>query len=175
MKDFFARIFRAFIYLIFILFQKLKDKKYSRKLSEIFINFNNKNILKKIKKIKNPKVLILLPHCLQFFECEYRVTTDIFNCRKCKKCVISKFVDIKSKFGYEIKVATGGTLARKFIKDIKPDFAIAVACERDLMSGIKDSYPFMVYGIYNEIQGEPCINTTVSIEKIYSLLEKINL
>ena len=51
-----------------------------------------------------------------------------------------------------LKIATGGTLARKYVKDLRPDLIIAVACKRDLISGIKDAEPFLVYGVFNKIK-----------------------
>lgn len=176
MRNFFTRILKELLYLIFIISMKFKKQNLNNKIANIFLNLNNKIVLKKLKTKKNGKILILLPHCLQFYDCEYKVTSNIENCRNCKKCVISNFLDLKKlyKNNIEIKIATGGTLARKFVKDLKPSLILAVACKRDLISGIKDAEPFPVYGIFNEILGEPCINTTVSIKKIYEILEKIN-
>ena len=85
-------------------------------------------------------------------------------------------MDIQNKYqDIEIKIATGGTLARKYVKEIKPNLIIAVACKRDLISGIKDAEPFLAYGVFNKIKGEPCINTTVVMEDIYKILDEINL
>jgi len=63
-------------------------------------------------------------------------------------------------------VATGGTLARRLIVEIKPTLILAVACERDLVSGILDAYPIPVYGILNQRPHGPCNNTTVDLEKV---------
>jgi Protein of unknown function DUF116. len=92
------------------------------------------------------ELLILTPHCLQFNECKFKVTNDIDNCRRCGKCQVSDLIKLKEKYGVKVAVATGGTLARKVVKDIKPKAIIAIACERDLTSGILDvkKYPFMV-------------------------------
>jgi hypothetical protein len=65
-----------------------------------------------------------------------------------------------------IFIATGGSLARRVINDIKPDAIIAVACENDLSSGIADTYPLPVLGISNERPHGPCVNTRVDIAKI---------
>jgi len=57
---------------------------------------------------------------------------------------------------------------------VRPDLIIAVACKRDLISGIRDAEPFLVYGVFNKIKNESCINTTVAIEDIYAILEEIS-
>ena len=70
-------------------------------------------------------------------------------------------------------MATGGTLARLFIKEKKPEIIIAVACKRDLMSGIFDTFPMNVYGIYNKIVKSPCVNTDIDVEKIEEIIKKL--
>ena len=115
--------------------------------------------------------MILLPHCIQKYVCPYKVTSDIDNCRSCGQCVISDLLQLKKEYPVEIKIATGGTLARKHIKEIKPNLVIAVACKRDLMSGIHDAFPVRVIGVFNKILNEPCVNTTVSIEEIRRVLK----
>ena len=122
---------------------------------------------------KNPKILIILPHCLQFNECIYKITTEINNCKKCGKCIIKDFLDLQDKKNIPISVVTGGTLARKTVQKHNPDLIIACACERDLSSGIYDAYPYLVYGILNEQPNGPCINTTVNIKEIKKILEQL--
>lgn len=177
MEKFFIKILKALLYIIFIFSSKMKNQNLNDKIAKKFIELNNENVLNKIKKKKNDKILILLPHCLQFYCCKIRVTSNIENCRKCGKCVVHNFVDIKKKFKerIEIKIATGGTLARKYVKELKPGLIIAVACKRDLIAGIKDTSPFLVYGIFNKIEEEACINTTVSIDDIYEILKNFKI
>jgi hypothetical protein len=63
-------------------------------------------------------------------------------------------------------VATGGTIARRIVKEARPEAIIAVACERDLSSGLVDTYPLPVIGILNERPFGPCINTRVDLRKV---------
>ena len=176
MKKFYINLLKSLLYIAFIITTKFKKQKLNDYFSRKFLKINNDYVLKKIKKKINGKILILLPHCIQLYDCEYKITSDINNCRVCGKCVIYNFVDIQNKYqNVEIKIATGGTLARKYVKEIKPNLIIAVACKRDLISGIKDAEPFLVYGVFNKIKGKPCINTTVVMDDIYEILDEINL
>ena len=50
--------------------------------------------------------------------------------------------------------------------DKRPDMIIGVACERDLTSGIQDTYPIPVFGIYNKRPHGPCFNTDVDVELV---------
>ena len=43
---------------------------------------------------------------------------------------------------------------------------MAVACERDLTSGIQDSYPIPVIGVLNERPFGPCRNTRVDLAAV---------
>ena len=176
MKKFYVNLLKSLLYIAFIVTTKFKKQKLNDYFAKKFLEVNNNYVSKKIKKKANDKILILLPHCIQFYDCKYKITSDINNCRACGKCIVYNFVDIQNKYqNIEIKIATGGTLARKHVKEIKPSLIIAVACKRDLISGIKDAEPFLVYGVSNIITGEPCINTTVVMTDIYKILEKINI
>ena len=55
----------------------------------------------------------------------------------------------------------------------RPKLVLAVACERDLTSGIKDCYPLPVIGILNDRPFGPCFNTTVDVAKIDAALSRI--
>lgn len=160
-------------YLMFLISDKNLEQKEKNRIAERFLIYNNNQVLKSIKKQNIKKVLILLPHCIQYYDCSYKITSYVENCKKCYKCKIANFLDLKEIYPIEIKIANGGTLARKHIKDTKPDLVIAVACKRDLISGIIDAYPIKVLGVFNEIKNEPCISTGVSITKIENYLKQI--
>ncbi len=133
------------------------------------IKLNNSLVM---RNTTNPsKILILLPHCIQNSECDIRLTFDVFKCKKCGKCKIKDLLEIAEKNGVFISIATGGTIARKVVKDIRPDAIVAVACERDLSSGVVDTYPIPVIGILNERPHGPCFNTTVNLKKVEDAVE----
>ncbi len=131
-----------------------------------FIEINN-SLLSSLKgKFKKDEVLILLPHCLQNSECNIKITNNIENCKRCGKCKIKDILEIAKKNNIDVGIATGGTMARKIVKDKKPKFIIAVACERDLSSGIQDSYPLPVFGIPNKRPYGPCFNTDIDLKQL---------
>lgn len=169
----------SMVYLLVIsLKAKIKsDDNKNDKLSEKFLNYNNKFVMKRIgnKKILPERVLILLPHCIQLDSCTVKITSEIGNCKICKKCDIGNIVEIKNKYNIHVKVATGGTLARKIIKTLRPKLVIAVACERDLISGIYESFPLAVYGVFNIRENGPCFNTKVITGNVEDVLNTILL
>jgi hypothetical protein len=117
------------------------------------------------------KILLLLPHCLQMNECEIRLTYNINNCQRCGKCEIKELLQISEERNLSIFVATGGTIARRIVNDVRPDAIVAVACERDLSSGIVDTFPLPVLGIANERPFGPCVNTRVDLDEVKEALE----
>ncbi len=142
-------------------------------IRQSFIAMNNSLVLSQRYNIKPERILILLPHCLQLFECEIKVTGDINKCVRCGRCDIMGLADLAQKYNINISVATGGTLARKVIIEKRPQIVLAVACERDLTSGIKDCYPLPVIGILNDRPFGPCFNTKVDVEKIDHALHAV--
>ena len=133
-----------------------------------FIAINNQLVLAEAKKVAPDKLLLLLPHCLQNHECDVRVIGNVENCKACGKCKIKDLVALAKKYNVPVAVATGGTLARKIVVDKRPQFIIGVACERDLTSGIQDTYPIPVFGIFNRRPFGPCYDTDVDL----ALVEK---
>ncbi len=172
-SSFWTKIIYELYYIAFVFSERKKKQKEANSVANKFLKYNNERVLKEIKNKKIEKVLILLPHCLQKYSCPLKITSKIDNCKRCGQCVIGDFLNIKEEFPIEVKVATGGTLARKHIKDTRPDLVMAVACKRDLVSGIHDAYPVNVYGVFNVIPNEPCIDTTVSIKAVREFLKEI--
>ncbi len=71
-------------------------------------------------------------------------------------------------------MATGGTSARKIIKDKRPGAVLAIACERDLTSGIQDMAGILpVLGVVNQRPEGPCHNTRVDLQKVEDALRFI--
>ncbi len=143
-----------------------------------FIKLNNEFIIKDMERRKKAgqdvsRVLILLPHCIQLNSCAFKITSDIHNCRKCGKCVVKSFIELAERFGFDVFVSTGGTVARRVVKERRPDLILAVACERDLLSGIKDTLAMPVIGILNERPNGPCYNTTVDPAAVEAVLAQV--
>ncbi|WP_130806837.1 DUF116 domain-containing protein [Senegalia massiliensis] len=155
----------SFFYPLLIFTAKV-TKVDKNKIRLMYTNINNLLIKTKNIKIKKENLLILLPHCIQNSKCQFKITNDINNCRKCGKCDVDEILRLKEKYDINVVVATGGTLARKWIMDIKPKAIVAVACERDLSSGISDMKGLPVLGVLNDRPNGPCIDTRVSIDKL---------
>lgn len=138
-----------------------------------FVAVNNELVLAQCRNGKPPRsVLLLMPHCLQDKDCKVKVTHRVENCKRCGKCRIADLIGLSEKYGVYLAVATGGTIARRIVMEKRPDLIIAVACERDLTSGIQDTSPMPVYGIFNQRPFGPCLNTQVAVDRVESVLRE---
>ncbi len=141
------------------------------KLRESFVSVNNSMIKAQCKRISNKRLLILLPHCLQIDKCDRNVTHYLENCRECGRCLLGDLKRLGKEKGITINVVNGGTLARKRVADYRPTGIVAVACERDLASGILDVYPVPVIGVINDRPNGPCYNTSVDMNEVKKAIE----
>ncbi len=143
------------------------------KVRESYVHVNN-SFIKAIKpRFKAKEILILLPHCLQNNNCKIRLSNDIYSCARCGNCDIGKLIQVIEKHQVSAAIANGGTLARRIVLKYKPKFIIAVACDRDLVSGIQDVFPLPVYGILNIRPEGPCFNTRVDVDQLEETLRKV--
>ena len=137
-----------------------------------FIQVNNEMVAAEGRSYSPAEMLLLMPHCLQNSLCRHRLTYNIKNCKRCGECSISGLLGISEEKGVPLAIATGGTIARRIVVKNRPRLIIAVACERDLASGIQDTYPLPVYGILNERPHGPCLDTCVALDKVRQTIDR---
>ena len=144
-----------------------------RKLEGSFIAISNIIFSRHKFKAKGSDLLVITPHCLQLASCPRKITRDPNNCKRCGGCNIGDLMNMADEFGFTFFVATGGTLARQIIVEKRPKIVVAIACERDLMSGIQDVYPLPAVGILNIRPNGPCYNTKVDLEEVRNAIKAI--
>ena len=136
-----------------------------------FIEVNNQLVRQKHLQVLPQELLILAPLCLQEAKCPHKVTHDIRQCRRCGGCSVGGLLELADDYGVHVAIATGGTKARQLLHDLKPKAVIAIACERDLVSGLEDSRGIAVRGIANQRPNGPCFNTLVDLERVEEALK----
>ncbi len=129
-----------------------------------FIKVNNQLAMSQSGGLDPSRILILLPHCLQREDCAVRLSYSVDTCKRCGRCPIAGILELRNRYGVGLAVATGGTIARRIVVEAKPRLILAVACERDLASGIQDTHPLPVFGILNHRPEGPCRNTLVALD-----------
>ncbi|MBN1596332.1 DUF116 domain-containing protein [candidate division FCPU426 bacterium] len=74
---------------------------------------------------------------------------------------------LREKYGFTQVVALGGTEARKAIMEARPEGIVAVACERDLLVGIKDLRGRIPVLAFSNLRPQgPCKDTRVDMQAI---------
>lgn len=136
------------------------------KIEQAFIELNNQMVRMMARSLKPSRLLILMPHCIQFDNCKIKVTRDVRNCAGCGRCEIGELISLSDEFGVSLFISTGGTVARRKLHEERPDAVIAVACERDLASGLQDAYPLPVLAIVNERPRGYCMETGVAVKDV---------
>ena len=154
-----------FIYPLAIFLGKMVDIP-REKIEQSFIEVSNHLVRQQHIKVPADRLLILTPHCIQLDSCTFKVTRDIKNCHQCGRCGVGDLLSLSQKYGLHVAISTGGTLARQAVKQCRPKAIVAVACERDLTSGIQDVFPLPVLGVLNERPNGPCFNTKADMGKV---------
>jgi hypothetical protein len=100
------------------------------------------------RKVGQGELLVLIPRCLS------KVTLD-------------GVLGIAGKYGVPVFVATRGQLARRVIRERKPRAVVAVACERDMVSGLHDvAGKIPVLGLTMTLPAGPCKDATLDLGQL---------
>jgi uncharacterized protein len=147
-RNFNIRIMKAIIDKISELGMKFGISK--DRMANSFLKVFNVITLKSQESMEPVKPLIILPRCLD---------------RESRE----KAADLAKGYGLEFFIVGGGEAAKAKIKEMNPRAIIGVACERDLINGIKEvSSDIPVYAIPNKRPQGPCKETSIDA----SVLEK---
>lgn len=146
-----------------------------RRIEGSFVAVSNRIVQNRHLKVPPDRLLVVTPHCLQWAECPHKITRDPNNCKRCGRCDIGALVTMAEELGFHFFVVTGGTLARQTVMKVRPRAVVAIACERDLASGIQDVYPIPSVGVLNLRPNGPCYNTHVDMEEFRRAVEEILL
>lgn len=119
------------------------------------LKVNNALILTATPFSGREKILLLLPRCLT-------------------KEIRQSILELAESFDLSHATCTGGEDARKKILVEKPDLVVAVACERDLIAGIRDVQGRIpVIGIANSRPQGPCKCTEIDINQFVTILSRV--
>ncbi len=143
------------------------------RIERSFIEVSNHLVRGKALRVPPRKLLVLTPHCLQLDVCVHKITRKVSNCKQCGNCQVGDLLRLSETYGFHLAIVPGGTLARQVIKTVRPMAVLAVACERDLVSGIQDVFPLPVIGVLNERPHGPCCNTRVDVERVEKVVRQL--
>jgi uncharacterized protein len=100
------------------------------------------------RKVGEGELLLLIPRCLS-------------------KMTLDGVLGIAGKYGVPVFVATRGQLARRVIRERRPRAVVAVACERDMVSGLHDvAGKIPVLGLTMTLPAGPCKDASVDLGQL---------
>jgi uncharacterized protein len=100
------------------------------------------------RKVGKGELLLLIPRCLS-------------------KETLDGVLGIAGKYGVPVFVATRGQLARRVIRERRPRAVVAVACERDMVSGLHDvAGKIPVLGLTMTLPSGPCKDALLNMDQL---------
>lgn len=100
------------------------------------------------RKVGSGELLVLIPRCLS-------------------KSTLDGVLGIAGKYGVPVFVATRGQLARRVIRERRPRAVVAVACERDMVSGLHDvAGKVPVLGLTMTLPAGPCKDALLDLPRL---------
>lgn len=104
--------------------------------------------LRRGRKVGQGELLLLIPRCLS-------------------KETLDGVLGIAGKYGVPVFVATRGQLARRVIRERRPRAVVAVACERDMVSGLHDvAGKVPVLGLTMTLPAGPCKDAGLNLVQL---------
>jgi hypothetical protein len=100
------------------------------------------------RKVGKGELLLLIPRCLS-------------------KETLDGVLGVAGRYGVPVFVATRGQLARRVIRERRPRAVVAVACERDMVSGLHDvAGKVPVLGLTMTLPSGPCKDALLDLPKL---------
>ena len=100
------------------------------------------------------ELLILVPRCLS-------------------RASLDGVLEIAKRYDVAAFVATRGQLARRVIRERRPRAVVAVACERDMVSGLHDvAGRIPVLGLTMQLPNGPCKDASIDVARMEQFVQK---
>lgn len=100
------------------------------------------------RRVGKGELLVLIPRCLG-------------------KPALDGVLEIAGRYEVPVFVATRGQLARRVIRERRPRAVVAVACERDMMTGLRDvAGKLPVLGLTMRLPNGPCRDAVLDLPKM---------
>ena len=136
-----------------------------------FIRANNALVRRRRVRVRPDQVLVLLPRCLHRDGCPQNVLRDVGACARCGKCSLADLVRVREDYGMVCCVVGGGRQAVEQARNPSIKAVVAVACERELVAGIRAAFPKPVFALLNQTPEGPCHNALVDVGAVIAAVE----
>ena len=132
------------------------------------------NMMTKLRKKKCPPeaLLLLFPHCIQNSKCKQNIKHDLNECKRCGKCKVKDLLEISEEYGISIAIASGGRIALKRVMAEEVQGVVAIACEKELRTGLMAAMPKAIFAVPNLRPHGYCIDTDVYMDDVLKAIER---
>jgi hypothetical protein len=104
------------------------------------------------RRVGRGELLVLIPRCLS-------------------KTTLDGVLEVAGRYEVPVFVATRGQLARRAIRERRPRAVVAVACERDMVTGLHDvAAKIPVLGLTMRLPAGPCKDAVIDLERFESFV-----
>ena len=105
------------------------------------------------RRVGRGELLVLIPRCLS-------------------KATLDSVLEVAGRYDVPVFVATRGQLARRAIRERRPRAVVAVACERDMVTGLHDvAAKVPVLGLTMSLPAGPCKDAVIDVERFESFVQ----
>lgn len=112
------------------------------------IDVYNTLAVRRGRRVGKGELLVLIPRCLS-------------------KQALDGVLEIAGRYDVPVFVATRGQLARRVIRERRPRAVVAVACERDMMTGLRDvAGRLPVLGLTMQLPNGPCRDAALDLAQM---------
>ena len=119
------------------------------------IDIYNTLALRRGRKVGKGELLVLIPRCLS-------------------KQALDGVLEIAGRYEVPVFVATRGQLARRVIRERRPRAVVAVACERDMMTGLRDvAGKLPVLGLTMQLPNGPCRDAVIDLPQMEAWVKEL--
>ena len=131
-----------------------------------FVSLNN--LMTRLRKKKSPPegLLLLFPHCIQNSNCKQNIKHEVNECIHCGKCKVKDLLELSEEYGISLAVASGGRIALKRVMAEEVQGVVAIACEKELRTGLMAAMPKAIYAVPNKRPYGYCVDTDVYMDDV---------
>ncbi len=132
------------------------------------------NMMTKLRKKKCPPegLLLLFPHCIQNSKCKQNIKHDLNECNRCGKCKVKDLLEVSEEYGISIAIASGGRIALKRVMAEEVQGVVAIACEKELRTGLMAAMPKAIFAVPNLRPSGYCVDTDVYMDDVLKAIER---
>ncbi len=136
-----------------------------------FVSLNNMMTRLRKKKCPPEGLLLLFPHCIQNSNCKQNIKHEINECIRCGKCKVKDLLELSEEYGISIAVASGGRIALKRVMAKEVLGVVAIACEKELRTGLMAAMPKAIYAVPNQRPYGYCVDTDVYMDDVLKAID----